>query len=1505
MVVPIGVDSSGNYMVRLQPPPNALHIYDVRYRKNRTILDEWDDLIDFPPKDEEMFMAGLVARVQPTKGNIGRFENYFNRFQADAKKDDNIRYVRSGMKKEGFRWSRMASTRRRANRAIMAKQQLKLFPGFRGVDVSHSPLGMPLEWSPHSLNSDFDKNSLRKRRGMRKLFKNAVPPAGLYFKGSGNTADAGPYVLVNSIPDYALGSTWTIECVVRANRPGRYSLGRYLGAKGDGVGIYSFQILVAAINNLSRLFFYDAGDTAYQTDLFTITPDQPIHVAVVRNGNDGYVYLNGVQDHSADWTGAGDMKSTTEPLVIAGTYNSGLGGVVTGDSDFEISEFRMWKGHNRSQAELQAYMDMPLDLDGDPDCADYLVGYWPLDEGDGRIVSDRSKNRNHGFLNKAICFYEPSPLVGGSEEFALGLDGYDDYARVPYDAAYEPIDDTSKYWTVEVAFMPYWINPVADNVILKMGDAFEFRIESTDGDYEAHYIDSGPVTETCDSGVRAEVGVPVMLSLVRDFDSLELYVNGASVGSVAVSGSNTGPNDGADIYVGRKSDGTLKSCGLVDEIRLWTYSRSAQEIADNWNRRLPDEHASGLVGYFKTNAYAALVDSSDTDNDGTLYPTSENGPIWSKGLITAKFPPAIRGIASLNVDMGLSGQTFRQDKALAITPTKRRLVVAAGAVLYDLFDHDIRVVGDGFRVPHPIDMITIDRHLVLANQVDLPQKYDGDRKMNQLGIDAPTTALTGAAGAAGNPNGSYFGKYVYKNSKTGTYSLASSPSAQVTVSGDSIDWSVTASTDPDVDTIEVYRTAAGAASTGTYYLAASGSNTTGTINDDTSDADLAAADAEDIYTGVPPAVAACVAYKNMLVLTGNPAAPDVVYPSEVSTTTANKFEHFYAVSQLRIGSSEGDTNTALIVLEDDCLVGKQNTIWRLQGAGPTSLASRIVSLSHGILNPKACVVFSVGQAEFMAHLDVDGIWAYASRTFRKLSSPFDAYFDGTTSRLNPQKLKQCILGNFRRKNELWAVVHLGDPEEDYGDLLASFNFTQDPTSLGGSEIRDVSGNSRHLTSGGTMTTADLVTGPYGSETALDLDGSDDFLTMPGECLINARTFSVSVWVNFDAVSGEDGYVFEYANTADDRYWNLRLDDTNSELRFNLYDGASTYHADIPFASLTATKWHHIVCTHDGDKSRIYLDGAVVETVDAEAAGYPLDEGSDFHIGSDCAETSGNFLDGKIGRMRISRTVWTADMIRRLYEEGARAIGGHVPFEQETKTLIISYALDADGRLATKTRIIDYGFDALGEIETDKDAAMFVGSKDGFVFELDVDYADGVVEGTVTGTLTSATADSLTDSSATFYADGDGLKGVPIWVKMSNGTIQKRTIWYNTATQIFVTEKWSPATITSGTYYIGPINFVHRTPVIYAGIVEFVKSLDYLDVVQVPQSSANAVTVKKDLNMADSFAALADTFNTDSFDARVKTALRARAFQLEFSQYAPNAQFELLQAEQEIEIEGVT
>lgn len=1371
---------------------------------------------------------------------------------------------------------------------------LKLFPEFKGVDVKRTPLKMPLSLSPLSVNSDFDRNSLRKRNGMRKVHKYAVPPAGLKLYGTDPTADAGPYVFVHDHADYDLGTEWTVEFKIKIHGGALFAV----LCKGDNQATPDRTLLIAlglhaASDRYSLFWTFEhtaaGGTTTLATGTVFLDYDKEYHVAIARiDANTVKTYVDGVEKASTATTSANANTTNADPLIIGGAYNSVTPGVI-GIPEFTMSELRIWKGHARSTTELSNYSDVELDLDDDPDCADFLVGYWHLNEGDGRIVYDASKNRNPGFFNKSQGIYVPSPFFEGSEDFALVFDGYDDYGVIPYDAAYEPIDDTSKHWTVEVAFMPYWINTAADNVIVEMGKAFQFRIESTGGDYEGAYTDSGAVTETCASGVRAEAFVPAMLSLVRDYDDLHFYVNGVLVDSQAVASANAGGDDDNDIYLGRKSDGTLKSCGAFDEIRLWTYSRSADQILENHNRRLPNEQASGLVGYWRCNAYSVLLDASDTDNDGTIYPTTESMPDWGEGLITTKTPPTIRAVSDFNIDLGVSGQSFRQDKASVPKATKRRIVFNCGGAIHELIPSadEIRVIGNSFRSKYPISICKIQRHLILANGSDKARKYDGEREPYQVGIDAPASAPTAASGAAGNPNGAYYGFYTYYNSKTGMWSLASPVSAQISVTNQKITWTVVATSDPNIDTIRIYRTLAAGSSTGTFYLATIGANASGNITDDTADADLGVG--YDAETGVMPVVSCVAAYQGMLFGAGNPAASDTLYVSEL-----REFEHAYATNLHRLGVNEGDPITALHVLSDDLIAGKKHSIWRVNGRGPTTLNTHIITASHGILNPQAISSFNLGQADFLVFIDLDGIWAYASGTFRKLSTPFDAWFDGTVTRLNASKLHENVIADFRLRNEVWASCQFGEPEIDLGEVLAKFEFEQDPTSLGGSEIRDLSGHSRHLTSNGTMTSADKVSGVYGYAT--DLEGTDDYFTMPAECLINARTFSVGLWVKFDEITGEDGYVLEYANAGDNRYWNLRLDDGNSELRFNLYDGSSTYHADIPFASLTAGGWHHVVCTHNGDKSSIYLDGALVESVDAEAASYGQDEGSDFHIGRDVAGTASAYLDGKIDHLIISRTVWNADTIRKLYEEGKAALGGSEPLAAESKTLIINYRTG-------RTRVIDRAFATLKEIEMDDGSTKFLVADDtGFVYEANTLDNDGAgVSGTVTGTLTSAGADTLTDSAATFYTDGDGLKGVEIWAVMTNGVIQKRTIQENTATQITVVEKWSPTTITGATYYIGPINFVHRTPILDGGAAQLVKKWNYMQVLQEKQDEVDKpVSIKTSLDMASTFTERT-TINTDDFTLHANINQRSRTMQYEIEQYHPNVPVEILEVEQEFEV----
>ena len=1385
----------------------------------------------------------------------------------------------------------------------MANRALKTFrlPPPRGVDVTRNKLGMDPAWSPYSINSDFDKGTIRKRRGMRKLHRYCIPPVGLHHpEGTNASADAGPYVYIHNKGDWTFGTSWTIEFCIRVETMGAYNGGYVFGLGDHSAGGDTFDFHVSTVTNaatysLSWSFDHASGGGTTAGSFSNLNVDQWYHIALVRTGANTYEeYLDGVSVGSGATASANaNVSSGSNPLVIGGKYDASQSGVKYTIVEFSMSEVRIWN-EVRSEAALGIWDTLDLSEYDESDWQN-LEGYWKLNDGDGRIAKDSSVYRNHGFFNKCSGIYVPSPFFGESEEFALLLDGYDDYATIPYHAAYEPIDDTSVYWTVEIAFMPYHVFSGTANVIIEMkggatGIAFTLHTAGADDDYLGGFYDSAVTWDVVDSGVRAEPYVPVFLSLVRDYDELRIYVNGVLCATNdTLNGANAGPDSDADIRIGCRSAKSLESCGVFDEIRLWTYARSAEAIADNWNRRLPDELAPGLVGYFRLNGEGSLVDASATGNDGVIYPTSENVPTWGEGAIKPRFPSAVYGIASLDTE--LSGSDLRQDQGLSRLPTKRRLVFAAGAGLYELVGDEFRLVGKGFRAKEPIDTTAINRLLILCNGLDYPQKYDGEREMAKLGYDTPAQP-SGAAGAAGNPNGDYYGVIVYKNSKTNAVSLQSPVSAQVSVSNEKITWTVALSTQPGVDQILVYRTIAGGAATGLFYLAVTADNTSTTITDDVADASLDTATIPDLYTGAPQPMSCCAEYKGMLVLAGRFAAPHTVYISDV-----NEPEHMYSLDTIVAGANAGGRITALEVLHDDCIVGKERAIWRINGAGPPTtstggMAARIISSGHGMVGPRACCVFNPGSADHLAFIDVDGVWGYAQGAFVKLSTPFDAYFNGVLSRLNPSKLRHNIIANNRRKGELWVSLHLGDPEIDLGDLIAKFDFDQDPSLASGvNVIRDQTGNSRHLSSQGSMTASDLISdgGVYGD--AIEFDGSDDCFTMQSESLINLRTFSVGVWV-YPTASG--GYICHYSNTDDSRYWYIKIEEG-----FTLYDGTSTFQRAFGVA---VDGWTHIACTFDGDKMRVYKNGVLYSSVDAEAVAYGLDNDNKFHIGSNVDEDS-TFFEGKMGEMYISRDAWPAETVRLLYERGLKAQFGQEPIAREQKTLIINYRTG-------QNRIIDRGFTALAEVETDDGKGMFVGADDrGFVYELDVGNADGVIEGAVSGTVASRLQDRLVTSSG-FYDGGDGLKGVEVWVKDTAGNIQKRVVRTSEPTNVYVTEKWSPKIDLNDEFWIGCIDFDHHVAVLDFGNVRNEKAVKHLNIVQEKQSEEDKdVDVYSKCDMAADWAEQAQGpdaggIHTDEFHYLLPISnVRSKVAQFRFRQYQPNVPVEMNAVEAEWEDSG--
>ena len=108
------------------------------------------------------------------------------------------------------------------------------------------------------------------------------------------------------------------------------------------------------------------------------------------------IYLNGNLWHSKD------SLSNVETTIT--TFSIGKRPGYKWDYKGKISEMRIWN-RARNANEIQA--DMYRCLTG---YEDGLVGYWPLDEGEGEIIYDRTPNGNHGTVDGEANWVAPDEV---------------------------------------------------------------------------------------------------------------------------------------------------------------------------------------------------------------------------------------------------------------------------------------------------------------------------------------------------------------------------------------------------------------------------------------------------------------------------------------------------------------------------------------------------------------------------------------------------------------------------------------------------------------------------------------------------------------------------------------------------------------------------------------------------------------------------------------------------------------------------------------------------------------------------------------------------------------------------------------------------------------------------------------------------------------------------------------------------------------------------------------
>lgn len=168
--------------------------------------------------------------------------------------------------------------------------------------------------------------------------------------------------------------------------------------------------------------------------------------------------------------------------------------------------------------------------------------------------------------------------------------------------------------------------------------------------------------------------------------------------------------------------------------------------------------------------------------------------------------------------------------------------------------------------------------------------------------------------------------------------------------------------------------------------------------------------------------------------------------------------------------------------------------------------------------------------------------------------------------------------------------------------------------------------------------------------ALSFDGVNDYVDCGNIAAFDfTSAFTVSVWVNPDAVSAYQSLVSKYENPG--KGFDLLLNVGDGALRFSVF-GSSSIDALSTYTP-TIGKWMHIVAVGTGTYVKIYANGYLVKT--QSGTWTPTAAAQSLRFGS---RYDGLYLDGKLRDVRIYNRELTATEICNLYN-ATKQSGGDV------------------------------------------------------------------------------------------------------------------------------------------------------------------------------------------------------------------------------------------------------
>lgn len=397
---------------------------------------------------------------------------------------------------------------------------------------------------------------------------------------------------------------FTIECWFRANSAAALTNSRALINKWafqtniDNYGIF--------LNNNRVVVAYGTGNQNPEFQSSTVLQHNIwYHVALVRQGGIMRLFLNGVLETTHNVVGT--LNTNTLPLTFG--FENTATNTNTRHFNGAMDEIRIWSVARTNNEIANNWRNSVANNSAN------LLGYWRFDHGvpgannNGITqVDDLTGNGYNATLSNFSLNGNTSNWIASHAQIghpgnALSFDGIDD--RVEIQNSGSAFSFTSQDFTIECwfranslagitgvrALISKWAqNSPTDNYSLFVINS-QFVFIYTNGSLQENSLTS---TST------VEVGRWYHVALVRSGGSMFLYVNGTLEVTHVVQGIMNTNNlpltfgfEGFGINQAQRHIG-----GSIDEVRIWTIARTAQQIQDNW--QVPVEPVqSNLLGYWR------------------------------------------------------------------------------------------------------------------------------------------------------------------------------------------------------------------------------------------------------------------------------------------------------------------------------------------------------------------------------------------------------------------------------------------------------------------------------------------------------------------------------------------------------------------------------------------------------------------------------------------------------------------------------------------------------------------------------------------------------------------------------------------------------------------------------------------------------------------------------------------------------------------------------------------